>query len=108
MFKSILSFNYHNLIFLSEVSSTIGHLTSFWNIPQVVWRGNSLDLGDKSVYTTLVRTNGPLYEAGEAIVALFKKIGWQKIGLLYLEAGHYSLPNSLQNFDNNSCSENKK
>lgn len=68
-----------------------GHLTSFWNLPHLMWRGNSIELGDKSVYTTLVRTNGPMYEMGEVIVALFKKVGWRKLGLLYLEAGKINI-----------------
>lgn len=72
------------------VSMSVSHLTSHWNIPQVMWRGNSIDLSDKTIYTTLVRTNGPMYEAGESVVTLFRKNGWQRIGLLYLEAGKFS------------------
>lgn len=75
------------------MSLTVGHLTSIWNIPQVMWRGNSIELSNKDVYTTLVRTNGPLSYAGESIVTLFKKFNWQRIGLLYKEAGNVFVSN---------------
>ena len=68
------------------VTATVGHLTSYWNIPHIVWRGNSLELSDKTLYTTLVRTNAPLSETGEAVVALFKRNNWRRIGLLYMDA----------------------
>lgn len=73
-----------------QVSATIGHLTSYWNIPQAVWRGNNLELSDKTIYTTLVRTNSPMSETGEAVVALFSQNNWHRIGLLYMDESEFN------------------
>jgi len=53
--------------------------------------GNSFELSDKSQFTTLVRTVGPMGEVGGAMVAFFKMFNWQKTGLLYIDSRKISL-----------------
>jgi len=66
------------------VTKPLGHLTSHLNLPHITWNGNSYELSDKSKYTTLVRTVGPLSECGEALVGVFRHFGWSRIGLITL------------------------
>lgn len=56
----------------------MAHLTKHWNLPHVTWSGASFELGDKTLFTTLVRTVGPISEIGRALVTLFKQNNWQK------------------------------
>ncbi|XP_053376167.1 atrial natriuretic peptide receptor 1-like [Mercenaria mercenaria] len=71
----------------SRVTIPAAHLTSHWNFPHISWAANSYDLSDKTLFTTFVRTIGPLSETGKSLVTLFKIFDWSRIGLLYIDYG---------------------
>ncbi|XP_052820035.1 receptor-type guanylate cyclase gcy-6-like [Mya arenaria] len=71
----------------SMITVPVAFLTSYWNFPHITWSANSYDLTDKTKFTTLVRTVGPLSESGRLLVTLFKKFGWKQIALLYIDSG---------------------
>lgn len=75
------------VFFLLPVTLPAAHLTSHWNFPHISWASNSFELSDKSLFTTFVRSIGPLSEVGKPLVALFSKYNWERLGLLYVDYG---------------------
>ncbi|XP_060579361.1 atrial natriuretic peptide receptor 1-like [Ruditapes philippinarum] len=71
----------------SRVTVPAAHLTSHWNFPHISWAANSYDLADKTLYTTFVRTSGPLSQSGRSLVTMFQIFDWTTIGLLYIDYG---------------------
>ncbi|XP_052799234.1 receptor-type guanylate cyclase gcy-13-like [Mya arenaria] len=71
----------------SRITVPAAHLTSYWNFPMITWIANSFELSDKNLFSTLVRTVGPLSESARLIVTMFNTFNWTKIGNLYLDFG---------------------
>ncbi|KAL3858495.1 hypothetical protein ACJMK2_013083 [Sinanodonta woodiana] len=65
----------------SRISIPVGHLTTFWNIPQISWASTSPELTDKSTFKTYIRTLGPFTKIGIAFVGLFNRFDWKLAGL---------------------------
>ncbi|KAL3858493.1 hypothetical protein ACJMK2_013081, partial [Sinanodonta woodiana] len=66
---------------VSKVSVPVGHLATFWNIPQISWASTTPELTDKSTFKTFVRTLGPFTKIGIAFVGLFTRFDWKLAGL---------------------------
>ena len=64
-------------------TTSAAHFTAFKNLPHVTWVANDYELSDKYVFSTLVRTVGPLSDAGYVVATLFKQFNWDRIGFLY-------------------------
>ena len=43
---------------------SVAQLASYWNLPVIGWMSSRKELSDKTLYTTLVRTFGPLDKIG--------------------------------------------
>ncbi|WAR14306.1 GCY6-like protein [Mya arenaria] len=59
----------------SMITVPVAFLTSYWNFPHITWSANSYDLTDKTKFTTLVRTVGPLRMCEYSANGLKKEFG---------------------------------
>ena len=57
----------------------VAELASFWNKPIISWVGTDPDFGDKSVFTTLGRTLGPLDKVGALFIEIFQQYKWSRV-----------------------------
>ena len=48
----------------------VGQLASHWNIPVMGWISTDQKLGDKKVYSTLVRTYAPVNKLGKKAIIM--------------------------------------
>ena len=48
----------------------VGQLASHWNVPVMGWISTDLTLGDKKVYSTLVRTYAPVNKLGKEVMVI--------------------------------------
>ena len=60
----------------------MGELASFWNKPIISWVGTDPDFNDKTVFTTLGRTLGPLSKIGTFLVDIFEQYNWKRVVLI--------------------------
>jgi len=66
-----------------------GHITAHKNIPQVTWVANAIELGDKTMYRTLVRTSSLISQVGTLAVTLHRKFNWYTAGMISANRGMY-------------------
>lgn len=77
-------------VYFFPASIAAGHITAHKNIPHVTWMANSVELGNKTRFRTLVRTSGLLTKAGSVAVTLHKRLNWHLAGIISARKGKES------------------
>ncbi len=60
----------------------IGLLASQWNMPVVSYATSSMELSNKNVYDTFIRTQSPIFQIGSAVQGIAKQFDWKRIGII--------------------------
>ncbi|XP_055899776.1 atrial natriuretic peptide receptor 2-like isoform X2 [Biomphalaria glabrata] len=67
----------------SSGMNVVAMLASHWNIPVFGWVSNDLFLGNKTIYSTLVRVMGPLDQFSHTMTYVASGFKWNRFALLY-------------------------
>ncbi|XP_077983157.1 atrial natriuretic peptide receptor 1-like [Glandiceps talaboti] len=66
----------------NDVTLTEAHLAAVWNFPMMSFMTLSLELSDKKVFATHVRSVCPVTQISEIILKVCQLFGWRRIGII--------------------------
>ncbi len=65
----------------------VGYYVGYWNLPQFPHSCTDAALGDKNIYTTLVRVNAAFNKMGKALINIFELFGWSRTVIISTDDG---------------------